>query len=108
MCSRAIPFLFMSLRTLLQYAKCYLFCFQAIPHSLQKLPGVGGGGCYVFSTFGRSDLQTFQRSPARPIAAERPWCNNERRRENSSPSGETTPLPPVSNYTERTSGTGRS
>jgi hypothetical protein len=54
----------------------------------------------------RDDVQAFGRF--RPIAAERPWCNNERRRENSSPSGETTPLSPVSNNIERTSGTARS
>jgi hypothetical protein len=40
----------------------------------------------------------FKRFP-RPIAADRPWCNNERRRENSSRSGETTPLSPVSKNT---------
>jgi len=56
-----------------------------------------------------SKRSTFKRSSrsSRPIAAERPWCHNERRHENSSSSGETTPLPPVSNYAERTSGTAR-
>src|SRR5713226_8388949 len=34
--------------------------------------------------------------PIRPIAAHALWCNNSQRRENSSRSGETTPLPPVS------------
>src|SRR5712664_2047209 len=47
------------------------------------------------------------RHPSRPIAAKRLWCNNSQRRENSSRSGETTPLPPVSNTRERTSGTVR-
>jgi hypothetical protein len=75
------------------------------------------------STFGRSDLRTLRsklhfgcgaeiptrsgRSPIRPIAAKRLWCHNPQRRENSSPSGETTPLPPVSKDSERTSGTAR-
>jgi len=46
---------------------------------------------------GISDVTTFRRLDVlSPIAAERPWCNNERRHENSSRSGETTPLPPVS------------
>jgi hypothetical protein len=40
-------------------------------------------------------VSTFHRI-ARPIAAKRLWCNNPQRREISSPSGETTPLPPVS------------
>src|SRR5229473_2818343 len=34
--------------------------------------------------------------PIRPIAAKRLWCNNSQRHGNSSRSGETTPLPPVS------------
>ncbi len=45
--------------------------------------------------------------PIGPIAAESLWCNNLQRREISSRSGETTPLPPVSNTRERTSGTVR-
>lgn len=44
------------------------------------------------------NLQTFKRS-SRPIAAERPWCHNWQRHENSSRSGETTLLPPVSKIT---------
>src|SRR6266446_2890546 len=52
-------------------------------------------------------LPYFLSSPVRPIAANRPWCHNWQRRENSSPSGETTPLPPVSKNRERTSGTVR-
>jgi hypothetical protein len=44
---------------------------------------------------------------ASPIAAKRLWCNNSQRHENSLLSGETTPLPPVSNTRERTSGTVR-
>ena len=87
---------------------CALFCaflhpckthplsFQAVPHSLAK--NRGGGTSQHFN------IPTFRRSPIRPIAADRPWCNNERRRENSSRSGETTPLLPVSKNRERTSG----
>src|SRR5882724_592112 len=41
--------------------------------------------------------------PARPIAADNPWCNNALRRKRSSPSRETTTLYPVSNRSERTS-----
>jgi hypothetical protein len=44
---------------------------------------------------------------SRPIAPQSLWCNNLQRRETSSPSGETTPLPPVSKDSERTSGTVR-
>src|SRR6266571_6721329 len=36
-----IPFLFTFLRTLLRSRKTQLFCFQAIPNSLPKTPGVG-------------------------------------------------------------------
>src|SRR6266566_1437496 len=35
-------FLFKFLRTLLHAPKCQRLCFQAIPHSLHKTPGVGG------------------------------------------------------------------
>jgi hypothetical protein len=89
---------------------CALFCTYANLNSFllkrfrtlcQKPPGVG------YSQRSTFNLQTFKRSE-RPIAAERPWCNNERRHENSSRSGETTPLPPVSKDRERTSGTARS
>jgi len=52
-----------------------------------------------------STFQRMGRTLAGPIAAKRPWCNNERRPRISSTSGETTPLPPVSKDTERTSGT---
>src|SRR5258708_30133100 len=45
--------------------------------------------------------------PIGPIAAKRSWCNNWQRHEISLPSGETTPLPPVSNTSERPSGTVR-
>src|SRR6266704_745578 len=38
-----IPFLFTFLRTLLRSRKTQLFCFQAIPNSLPKTPGVGWG-----------------------------------------------------------------
>jgi len=45
----------------------------------------------------------FHPPPARPIAADNPWCNNALRRKRSSPSRETTPPYPVSNRSERTS-----
>jgi hypothetical protein len=48
---------------------------------------------------------TNHQSPCRPIAPNLPWCNNWHRCENSSPTGETTPLPPVSKDSKRTSGT---
>ena len=55
-----------------------------------------GRGCTPnIQTF---NLQTFKRS-SRPIAAKRLWCNNPQRRENSSRSGETSPLPSVSKTT---------
>jgi hypothetical protein len=50
---------------------------------------------------------TTHRSPASPIAARPPWCHNGHRRKISSPSGETTPLSPVSKHSERTSGSAR-
>jgi len=37
-----IPFLFISLRTLLHSPKSQLFCFQTIPHSFAKTPGGRG------------------------------------------------------------------
>ena len=59
----------------------------------------GRGALLILQTFKRS---TFQRPcPIRPIAPRNPWCNNERRRKNTSPSGETTPLSPVSKHSER-------
>jgi hypothetical protein len=54
-----------------------------------------------------STFRRLGRTSPGPIAAKRHWCNNPQRRENSSPSGETTPLPPVSKDSERTSGTVR-
>ena len=60
----------------------------------------------------RSEPVTSHESPVtslaiRPIAANVLWCNNPDRHKESLRSGETTPLPPVSNNTERTSGTVR-
>jgi hypothetical protein len=84
---------------------CALFChaqnaisfvFKPLHTLCKKPPGVGGGYSQRFNVQ-PSNVSTF--SPARPIAAERPWCNNERRRENSSRPGETTPLSPVSKNT---------
>jgi hypothetical protein len=43
------------------------------------------------------------RPPGRPIAADDPRCNNGRRRSNLLHPGETSPLYPVSNRSERTS-----
>ena len=66
--------------------------------------GVGGG---VFRRSRRSDVrdvQTFRRS-FRPIAAQTLWCNNSQRRQISLPSGETTPLSPVSKTTRADNGT---
>jgi hypothetical protein len=40
-----IPFLFIFLRTLLHSRKTQLFCFQSIPSSLPKTPGVGIHTC---------------------------------------------------------------
>jgi len=37
-------FLFKFLRTILHGSKCQRLCFQALPHSLRKTPGVAGGG----------------------------------------------------------------
>jgi hypothetical protein len=76
--------------------------------ALTKKQGGGGRGAAFLDvrTFRPSDVWTFKRS-ASPIAADGPWCNNGQRRENSSRSGETTPLPPVSNDNKRTSGTAR-
>jgi hypothetical protein len=50
---------------------------------------------------------SLQQPLLRPIAAQPSWCHNCHRRNISSPSGETTPLPSVSKDSERTSGTGR-
>ncbi len=60
----------------------------------------------------RSEPVTSHESPVtslaiRPIAANVLWCNNPDRHKESLRSGETTPLPPVSNNTERTLGTVR-
>jgi hypothetical protein len=75
---------------------CALFCtlqkinsfvFKRFCTLSQKPPGVEVPPTFHVSTFHRI---------ARPIAAKRLWCNNPQRRENSSRSGETTPLPSVS------------
>ena len=39
--------IFKLFQTLLPSSKTQLFCFHAIPHSLPKTPGVGGGGRFV-------------------------------------------------------------
>jgi hypothetical protein len=62
-----IPFLSISLRTLLHLRKTQLFSFQELPHSLPKT--TRGGGRAASSTFGRSDLPTFRRIPDFPKSA---------------------------------------
>src|SRR6267378_3097367 len=97
-------------------------CFQSFPHSSPKNTGWG------VPRFLRSTVQRRRsrskpvtglprpcrghESPAsslaiRTIAADGLWCNNPERHKESLRSGETTPLPLVSNNTERTSGTVR-
>src|SRR6266446_299374 len=49
-----IPFFFISLRTLLHLRKTQVFCFQAIPSSLHKTPGVGYTYLWLLSLIGRS------------------------------------------------------
>jgi hypothetical protein len=91
-------------------------CFQSFPHSASKKHPGGGYPRFPRSTvqrrLSRSQLVTSHESPVtslaiRPIAANVLWCNNPERHKESLRSGETTPLPPVSNNTERTSGTVR-
>src|SRR6266699_7287690 len=45
-------FLFTFLRTLLHASKCQRLCFQALPHSLRKTPGVGCGVLFSASRGG--------------------------------------------------------
>src|SRR6266566_6914361 len=45
-------FLFKFLRTLLHASKCQRLCFQALPHSLRKTPGVGCGVLFSASRGG--------------------------------------------------------
>jgi hypothetical protein len=71
------------------------------PLSFHIHPAMGYGGCSNVQTF---NLQTIKRS-SRPIAAQSLWCKNSQRREISSRSGETTPLPPVSKITRADIGT---
>jgi len=47
-CFRAISFTFTLLRTLLHSTKSQLFCFQAIPNSFAKTPGVWGRERFPF------------------------------------------------------------
>ena len=97
-------------------------CFQSFPHSAPRNTG------WEVPRFLRSTVQRRlsrseqvtglprpcrgHESPVtslaiRTIAANGLWCNNPERHKESLRSGETTPLPPVSNNTERTSGTVR-
>src|SRR5216684_1078739 len=50
----SIPFLFTFLWTLLRSRKTQLFCFQSIPNSLPKTPGVGYTYLWLLSLIGRS------------------------------------------------------
>src|SRR5713226_7820996 len=100
--SNLSPFLSSSCALFCTCASLNFFVFKRFRTLRQK--NTRGGG---YPTLQPSNLPTFKRS-SRPIAAKRLWCNNPQRRENSSPSGETTPLPPVSKDSERTSGTARS
>ena len=73
-------FLFKFLRTLLHAPKCQRLCFQAIPHSLHKTPGVGGTSsqgtaefclsllCFPLATFARNLALSRLRLPP-------PTCN---------------------------------
>jgi hypothetical protein len=98
-------------------------CFQALTHSPANWPSVSPFASItsalfpsrrrvwyflpqlpVMPTFGRFNLRPVS---ARPIAAQSLWCNNSQRHEISSASRETSPLPPVSKDSERTSGTVR-
>jgi hypothetical protein len=63
---------------------------------MQHLQKTGGYLSLDVQTFRPSDLATVS-----SIAPRYRQCHNEPRRKNSSPPGETTPLPPVSNDNER-------
>ena len=81
--------------TLLTYpvsvdSKCFTGDLSPLDATLTKNTGVGTPNVQ------RSTLNTFKRSE-RPIAAKRLWCHNPQRHQISLRSGETTPLPPVSN-----------
>src|SRR6266481_3572818 len=116
---RRILFLFTFLRTLLHFFariqnSTLLFSIDSALFA-KNHAGWGHSQCSNVSRYPQSLppylltslLHYFLSSPVRPIAANRPWCHNWQRRENSSPSGETTPLPPVSKNRARTSGTVR-
>src|SRR6266851_3379294 len=108
---RRILFLFTFLRTLLHFLariqnSTLLFSIDSALFA-KNHRGWGHSQCSNVSRYPQSLHHYFLSSPVRPIAANRPWCHNWQRRENSSPSGETTPLPPVSKNRERTSGTVR-
>src|SRR5260370_17344176 len=77
-----------------------------------KKQGAGDGVFPTFlaptsSTFERSNVSTFRRVSARPIAEQTLWCNNSQRHGICSRSEQTTPHPSVSKTSERTSGTAR-
>jgi hypothetical protein len=101
--------------TFLHSQKTQLPCFQSFPHSSPKTRGVGVPRfprSTVQRRLSRSQPVTSHESPVtslaiRPIAANVLWCNNPERHKEPLRSGETTPLPPVSNNTERTLGTVR-
>src|SRR5882757_4948106 len=81
--------------------------FQSLAHSFRCDGGVCPGVSPQPSSASTCQRQTYPQSlphyfvnlPIRPIAAKRPWCHNWQSRANSSGSGETTPLSPVSKTT---------
>jgi len=81
--------------------------FQSLAHSFRCDGGVCSGVPPQASSASMCQRQTYPQSlphyfvslPIRPIAAKRPWCHNWQSRANSSRSGETTPLSPVSKTT---------
>ena len=89
------PFPFILLRTLWHRAKVNPFIFKRFQTLCPKHPGWG-----YLKLFNRSSIAVVGRDVRiRPIAAQSLWCNNLQRHGISSPSGETTPLPPVSKIT---------
>src|SRR6266853_6031160 len=85
-------------------SKWFIARLTRLESALTKNRGVGAVAAFSV-TFRRSDVQTFRRSAASPIAAQPLWCHNLQSCQVSLRSGETTPLPSVSKNSERTSGT---
>ena len=93
--------------SLTEQAKRISFFFQSLTHSFRCDGGVCSGVPPQPSSASTCQRQTYPQPlphyfvnlPIRPIAAKRPWCHNWQSRANSSRSGETTPLSPVSKTT---------